>query len=121
MSAPPWETASRHWLAGTSSPADSTFTVRRPPERFAIRSARRSAPEPSPAMPFGQAVTIFHSVLSWAMAGLGNAEATLAPAVKPAPARNPRRFIQWPPDTKLGERSRLIEPTRAGPLLQALS
>jgi len=52
---------------------------------------------------------------------LGNAEATLAPAVTPAPARNPRRFIQWPPPVRPGiqdgacKRARWCRPRDAVP------
>src|SRR4051812_29450292 len=61
-----------------------------------MRSASRSAPEPRPAIPFGQLVTIRHSVLSWAMAGLARAVATPAPA-RLAPARKSRLFMGCPP------------------------
>src|SRR5690606_10058784 len=84
-SAVPSETASNTPGPGTSSPAANSLTSMRPPDSAVMRSASICAATPGPGRFFGHAVTIFHSTLSWAMAG---AATVLAAAPAAAVLRN---------------------------------
>src|SRR5690554_3111887 len=87
-------TASSACSAGTSSPAEYTCTVNRPPEAAVMRSARRWAPTPRPGKFLGQVVTMRQVWLPCAMAGAARDVAAAAPApARPAFLMNERRSM----------------------------
>src|SRR5690606_39030645 len=65
----------------------------RPSVASATAFAKRSAPTPWPGKFFGHVVTMRHSVLACAMAGLGNVAVPAAAPAVATPARNWRRLI----------------------------
>ncbi len=85
-SAVPRCTASNASNAGTSSPAENTLIVSRPPVAASIFSAKRTAATPPPGNIFGQLVTMRHSTRPCEIAGAATVVIAAVAAIPPTAA-----------------------------------